>query len=66
MRIEIVPKSKRAKDRIAQHGRIMELREQEEGKFLVESLEATWSGMKWVGWFTEQEATFRKLDHGNS
>lgn len=64
MRVEIVPKSKRAKERVAQHGSVMDLCERQGDKFLVQSLGETWAGMKWQGWFTEQEANYREIKNG--
>lgn len=60
-KVEIIPKCKRAKERVAMHGKIMNLLKQEpDGKFLVESLEETYrKNQKWLGWFTQQEAEFK-------
>ena len=59
-KIKIVPTSRRAKDRVRQHGDEMEL--VKKGKFrgqlaiFVRSLGPTWSGNQhWQGWFTDDE-----------
>jgi hypothetical protein len=58
--INIIPTSKRAKDRVQSHGNIMEVMRQ--GTFnnvaavLVRSLKPTSFGNeRWLGWFTENE-----------
>lgn len=60
MTVKIVPKTKRAKDRVRQHGEEMVLKKR--GRFrgkpaiLVVSQGKTWSGNQhWQGWFTEDE-----------
>jgi len=58
--ITIVPTSKRAKDRVRQHGEEMELvrrdRFNDKPAVLVKSVNKTWSGNQhWTGWFTEDE-----------
>lgn len=63
MKVQIIPRSKRAKDRISAHGKIMEfIRQEPNGRFLVESLGDTWCGEKWSGWFYLEEATFKPLE----
>jgi len=67
MNILLKPKSKRAKNRCAEHGNVFKLikedmRDGEEG-VLLESLQNTWTlkpGVKqhWVGWFSISEATW--------
>jgi len=66
MIIEIIPKTKRAKDRVAQHGSKMEL--VKKGKFrnqraiLVKSLKRTsFNNQHWHGWFTEDEIEMMAL-----
>ena len=65
MKIKIIPKCQRARNRIREHGEIMTLLG--EGMFrsqsaiLVESLDKTWSGEKWGGWFTSEEVSFEKI-----
>lgn len=57
-KVNIIPISKRAKERVKQHGTIMLLKETRHDRFLVESLDNTWHGQKWMGWFTYEEATY--------
>jgi hypothetical protein len=64
MQVEIIPKSKRARETIEHHGKIMNLCDDREDKFLVQSLDETWNGMKWFGWFRNFEASYEKVDHG--
>lgn len=64
----VIPKCKRAKERIKQHGinGQMELFDAMQGQMLFKSLEKTWSngGVKqhWFGWFTHDqvEVKFRR------
>jgi hypothetical protein len=64
MNITITPTSKRARERVKQHGEVMRLKRegtfQGEPAILVESLGETWSCSgtkhKWTGWFTNKEA----------
>ena len=59
-KVTITPKCKRAKERVGMHGKIMNLlRQDQDGSFLVESLEPTWRHQKWMGWFSRQEADFQ-------
>lgn len=57
MLVTLQPISKRGKDRINQHGDIFELLEKGSNNggqlnhILVESLNKTWCGEKWMGWF---------------
>lgn len=62
MLVKVIPKSKRAKERIKQHGDTMILRQALPGKVQVESLSNTWRGEKWGGWFTDDEATVQEID----
>lgn len=60
MKVKIVATSQRAKNRVHEHGEIMELIEDRPDKFLVRSLEKTWNKNTdfWMGWFDrENEAT---------
>jgi len=66
-KVKLIPKSKRAKDRINSHGKIMTLKEsglfRGRDHFFVESLEKTFRTSKdtketWSGWFKLSEATF--------
>lgn len=61
MKIKVVPTSRRAKNRVNEHGEIMELIEERPDKFLVKSLNKTWNKNTdfWMGWFNrENEAIF--------
>jgi hypothetical protein len=61
MRVKIVPKSKRAKERIQVHGAVMVLVDDKTTAFLVESEGDTWRGEKWKGWFRyEDEADWEE------
>ncbi len=57
-RIKILPKSQRAKNRIREHGEIMEFIREQPGKFFVHSLENTYGDDRWWGWFTTDEASY--------
>ena len=62
--VTIVPKSKRAKARVKQHGERMLLKRRGvfrgENAMLVESLDGTsFGGHKWHGWFTEKKANVK-------
>lgn len=64
--VKIVPKSKRAKDRIREHGPIMELLADKEHMFMVRSLEQSFTYRKdvmgfWLGWFTKEEAGYENV-----
>jgi hypothetical protein len=63
MKVRILPKSKRAKDRVQQHGSVMNFVKTSGDKFLVESLEGTFrKGEKWTGWFDmETEAGYKEI-----
>lgn len=56
MKVKLKPISKRAKDRVNQHGDTFELVKDAPKsncghQILVESLNNTWRGAKWMGWF---------------
>ena len=58
--MKIIPRCKRAKERVAQHGEDMTLikKDKFDGKpaVFVRSQNKTWSGNQhWNGWFTEDE-----------
>jgi hypothetical protein len=55
--------SSRAKNRIREHGSEMRLLEERVDKVLVESLDLTWRGQKWMGWFTKEEVKFHVCDN---
>jgi hypothetical protein len=63
MNIEIEPKSQRARNRVIEHGKVMELVQNYGNKVLVRSLECTWNScsQKWLGWFTNEEASWKLL-----
>lgn len=60
--IKIIPLSQRAKNRVKEHGEIMELITISNDKILVKSLNKTWNNNTdhWSGWFTNKEAQFTK------
>jgi len=61
-KVKILPKSKRASDRITQHGEVM-MKEDEKGDmFFVRSLNKTFRGEEWAGWFNQKtEAGFKVI-----
>lgn len=61
MLIKIVPLKSRARNRVKEHGKLMQLIEFTNDKFLVQSLNKTWNGNTevWLGWFNIDEATFQ-------
>ena len=70
MKVRILPKSKRAKNRVHEHGEIMNLMQETtrngSNMILVSSIEKTWSlrvGVKqhWMGWFDNNEATWEHI-----
>lgn len=65
--VKVVPKSKRAENRVREHGEVMELLMTDnphmgKGSFLVRSLNDTFTLVKtkgkWVGWFTQHDASY--------
>jgi hypothetical protein len=50
-RVKITAISKRAKDRVQQHGEYMILVRANQGKVLLRSERKTWRGEFWMGWF---------------
>jgi hypothetical protein len=72
MKVRILAKRKRAKERVRSHGEIMELVDpmilgltggnEGSGRFLVRSLGKSWRGENWLGWFDLNEATFQRMD----
>lgn len=71
MKIRLIPKSRRAKNRVAEHGNQFTLMREENrnGKkcILVESLFESWKlkvgvMQHWVGWFDETEAEWEKVN----
>jgi hypothetical protein len=49
--VVVLPKTKRAKDRIAQHGQVMKIVREKNDLVLVKSLRQTDKGGHWLGWF---------------
>lgn len=60
--VKVIPKSKRSKERVMRHGAEMTVCRELPNKVLLESLNDTWHGEKWKGWFTEEEATVQEID----
>ena len=63
-KVKVIPRSKRADERVKQHGNIMELIQVKGDRFLVKSLERTMKGNDyWMGWFElEVDARFKALN----
>jgi hypothetical protein len=62
MKVRVIPKSKRAEERVKAHGQVMLLEQIKGDKFLVKSLNKTWRGEEWLGWFdTNTEASFKEV-----
>lgn len=68
MRVKIIPKRQRARNRIQEHGEIMEwVKFDSIGSILVKSIGYTYKGEKWLGWFLESEAGYEfLLDSGEN
>jgi hypothetical protein len=67
MLIQIIPKSIRAKNRTKEHGEVMCLTKETPTHFLVISLDNTWQGVQWMGWFNkETEATYKKAENNDA
>lgn len=59
--VKIKPISKRAKDRVKQHGEKMLLQSDYGSSFCVRSLGNTWRGETWTGWFNKNvEANYEE------
>ena len=66
----IIPKSKRASNRINEHGEIMHVLKEGhydgERAILLESLDRTWGKgdfkTMWTGWITESEAEWKEVE----
>jgi hypothetical protein len=50
-RVKVTPITKRAKDRVNQHGQYMILVKAQQGMVLLRSERKTWRGEHWLGWF---------------
>jgi hypothetical protein len=62
-KVKVIPRAKRAKERVAQHGEVMELVKIKGDRFLVKSLKPTMKGNEhWLGWFQlEVEARMKEV-----
>ena len=66
-RVKIIPKCKRAENRVKEHGEVMRLMEKHPAYgILVQSIKETWgsAGRKenWMGWFKDTEADFEVVE----
>jgi hypothetical protein len=63
VKVKVIPRSKRAEERVKQHGNVMELIQVKGDRFLVKSLEPTMKGKEhWLGWFQmETEARMKEI-----
>lgn len=66
MKVRITPKSQRAKNRVREHGEVMQLIREENGKTLFHSLNDTWrlskdKMMPWGGWFSLEDASWEPI-----
>jgi len=64
--VKIIPKCKRAKNRVKEHGEVMDLLGCNDKDFTVRSLKETFKYREnlvgtWVGTFTEEEADYELL-----
>lgn len=66
MQVKIIPTSQRAKNRVHEHGEIMELVKEKPEGFLCRSLNKTWAKNTdfWMGWFLGDEATMVAVEQG--
>ena len=63
MNVRIIPLNMRAKNRIKEHGEIMELLGSTSVAFSVKSLNKTWNNDHWIGWFIlDSEARFENVE----
>lgn len=62
MLVKIIPLSQRSHNRVNEHGEKMLLIINHPDRFLVESLDKTWGGQKWLGWFDKTEAEFEEAN----
>ena len=66
MKVKILPKSQRAKNRVKEHGEVMTFEDINLRGNLFKSLEKTWNGPDgkdfWSGWFTDEDADFVKVE----
>lgn len=67
MKVKVIPKCQRVKNRIHEHGDVMELLHYNkyDKKSLVKSLNRTFNGLTdkeyWLGWFHDDEAELQEL-----
>ena len=61
IKVQLIPKTSRARNRIAEHGIFFELLIDNGDKILVKSLDKTWNknSQFWTGWFTIKEVDFK-------
>jgi len=67
MKFKIIPKCQRAKNRVNEHGEVMKMVREENGKALFESLNETFRlnadhMILWGGWFTTEEASWELVE----
>jgi hypothetical protein len=62
-KIKVIPRSKRAEERVKQHGNVMELMQVKGDRFLVKSIGKTMKGDDhWIGWFQlESDARYKEI-----
>ena len=65
-KVKIIPIAQRAKNRVREHGEVMELLTeatyQSQRAILVKSLGLTWRNQRWLGWIDREEADWEVLD----
>ena len=67
VKVKIHPKTKRAKNRVREHGDVMTfIKANPDGSVLVESLGNTCQGEKYWGWFKKEEADICEIEVGES
>lgn len=66
MKVRVLPKTQRARNRVSEHGKVMELvkRGQYQGQdaCLLLSIRDTLCGEKWMGWLTTDEADVEDIE----
>jgi len=63
MRVKIIPKSIRARNRMKEHGEEMILVMEHPDAFMVRSIDKTYRGDHWMGWFQkDKEATYERVE----
>ena len=62
MIVRLLPKTKRMKQRVAQHGETFSVLREDGEKTLVKSQEKTaFNGCHWMAWITREDAEIKKL-----